>query len=94
MPTPLLFSSYSGTILYGYRLAGTPCQTAAVSGTCQRGERHLQEVRKRGKMADAAASRAPAGPWITTATMVLGSFVAAMAVGIVNVAMSQMIGIS
>jgi len=45
-------------------------------------------------MADAAASRAPAGPWITTATMVLGSFVAAMAVGIVNVAMSQMIGIS
>lgn len=71
-----------------------PCQTAAVAGTCQRGERHLQEVRKRGKMADAAASRAPAGPWTTAATMVLGSFVAAMAVGIVNMAMSQMIGIS
>jgi len=38
------------------------------------------------------ASRAPAGKWAIAGTVVLGSFVAAMDVSIVNVAMPQMIG--
>ena len=38
------------------------------------------------------ATRAPAGKWAIAGTVVLGSFVAAMDVSIVNVAMPQMIG--
>jgi len=43
-------------------------------------------------MTHAAGARAPAGKWAVAGTVVLGSFVAAMDVSIVNVAMPQMIG--
>ena len=43
-------------------------------------------------MAPRAMSRAPAGKWVIAGTVVLGSFVAAMDISIVNVAMPQMIG--
>src|SRR5215472_9985012 len=43
-------------------------------------------------MIQAAGARAPAGKWAVAGTVVLGSFVAAMDVSIVNVAMPQMIG--
>ena len=43
-------------------------------------------------MARVRGVRAPAGKWAVAGTVVLGSFVAAMDVSIVNVAMPQMIG--
>src|SRR5688572_18638904 len=43
-------------------------------------------------MAPRAMSRAPAGKWVIAGTVVLGSFVAAMDISIVNVAMPKMIG--
>ena len=43
-------------------------------------------------MTHAGGARAPAGKWAVAGTVVLGSFVAAMDVSIVNVAMPQMIG--
>ncbi|HEY7494469.1 MAG TPA: DHA2 family efflux MFS transporter permease subunit [Candidatus Tectomicrobia bacterium] len=43
-------------------------------------------------MASAVVARPPANKWMVASTVVLGSFVAAMDVSIVNVAMPQMIG--
>jgi hypothetical protein len=43
-------------------------------------------------MVPRATSRAPAGKWVIARTVVLGSFVAAMDISIVNVAMPKMIG--
>ena len=43
-------------------------------------------------MAPRATARAPAGKWVIAGTVVLGSFVAAMDISIVNVAMPKMIG--
>src|SRR5262245_40142243 len=54
--------------------------------------RGLAGYTQEGAMAGVSEVRAPAGKWAVAGTVVLGSFVAAMDVCMVNVAMPQMIG--
>src|SRR5215475_1259243 len=61
------------------------------AGQAQR-QRGQAGCTQEGAMARVREARAPAGKWAVAGTVVLGSFVAAMDVSIVNVAMPQMIG--